>query len=144
MLSHNLNFPKGLWSNVLTDWFIDLDEVYYSYYTLEPDHRHTKLLETLTSCSHQAEVLGSPTRQSGHMENGPLLLPQQRQPSCMPLHQAKEFSQYEELIIGQISALNDICEHIKVINLDCAIRMHISRGNVLSLISYGSFTDLFT
>ena len=49
--------------------------------TLEPDHRHT---ETVGNLDIMLTLGGA--RQSGPTENGPLHLPQQRQPSCMPTH----------------------------------------------------------
>ena len=139
------NFPEGLWSDVLADRFVDLDKVYSGYYTLEPDHRHTETVGNLDITLTSGGGAGKPDKTIGtHGEWSIAFSAAKAAVLYAYPHRAEEFAQYEEFIIGQFSALDDVREHIKVINLDRAIRLRISRGNALSLISYGSFTDLFT
>ena len=57
-------------------------------------------------------------------------------------HQATEFVQYEKFIISQLAEQSDPSQHFRVLDLDRAIRLHVTRSNDLMLTSFNWFNDL--
>jgi hypothetical protein len=51
-------------------------------------------------------------------------------------HRAEELAEYEEFIIGLFAAVQPTTLHYRVINLDKAIRVHVTKDNRLTLASY--------
>jgi hypothetical protein len=59
-------------------------------------------------------------------------------------HWVDELSEYKEFIIRLFAAVRPTALHYKVINLNKAIMVRVTKDNRLSLISYKKFSDLST
>ena len=59
-------------------------------------------------------------------------------------HHTREYVKYKKFIVRQFAAILDISQHARVVTLDRAIRLRVSRSNDLSLDRIDRFTDLIT
>ncbi|KAF8580192.1 hypothetical protein K439DRAFT_1357684, partial [Ramaria rubella] len=140
---HCLSFPDGLWTDILADRFIDLDKVHSGYHMLEPNYKHTQSISELDIVLNAGSGRGKATktiRTHGEwsithaiMEHATLF--------AYP-HRANELSDYKDFIIGLFTSMDDMSCHYRVINLNKAIRMRVSKSNAFSLITFKTFNNL--
>ena len=68
-----LDFPDGVWTDVILSRYINFDQVYSGYYVLDLDYKHTRPLETSTWSLMLEMDPEAQQSQSPVMANGPSL-----------------------------------------------------------------------
>ena len=137
-------FPEGLWNEIITNSYVDLNKVFSGYYSLDSESKQTETIGNVdivirdnsattklvrTVASHGDWFISFST----YGEAVLFLYP----------HRKKELAEYQRFIAGQFAAIT-VPEHHRVIDLDRAIRKRVTRTNNLALTSFSDFADLCT
>ncbi|KAF8585603.1 hypothetical protein K439DRAFT_1615876 [Ramaria rubella] len=132
-------FPDNLWIDVLLDRFIDLDRVYTRAYSLTAEYKHTEKmgdLEIVVNSGGWGSAATKVVRTHGEWSIAFAKL-KDTVLFAYP-HRSKEFEDYERFIIRQFAALQETTLHLRVINLDWAIRLRVARSNRFLLTSFNN------
>ena len=137
-------FLDGLWTDVLLDQYIDFDHVFSSYYATDSDIQHTQSLGDIEFVINSGAKPKPNKAMHNHGEWAIVFTVTKTAILFTYPHHAREYIEYEKFIVRQFAAILDISQQARVVMLNHAVKLRVSRSNDLSLDRIDQFTDLIT